>query len=103
MGMTVTVEDATCEKARHLEELRVLPPSHWGGGRSAQELLAAFVRPNGRDAARAGTTEPRPQGGVTRKSCSPNANGSLESLTSRNGNGLKRTLEQTPRNAPKGR
>ncbi len=46
LELTVIVEDAAGERARHLEELRVLPPSHWGGGRSAPELLAAFVRPN---------------------------------------------------------
>ena len=31
---------------RHAVGLRLLPPSHWGGGRSAPELVAAFVRPN---------------------------------------------------------
>jgi hypothetical protein len=29
-----------------VSQLRLLPSSHWGGGRSAPELLAAFVRPN---------------------------------------------------------
>ena len=46
LELTVIVEDGSGEKARHVEELRVLPPSHWGGGQSAPELLAAFVRPN---------------------------------------------------------
>ena len=43
--LTVIVEEAAGERARYIEKLRVLPPSHWGGGRSAPELLAAFVRP----------------------------------------------------------
>lgn len=40
------LEDAGGERARSVSEIRLLPPSQWGGGRSAPELLAAFVRPN---------------------------------------------------------
>ncbi|SEH89064.1 AAA domain-containing protein [Methylobacterium sp. 275MFSha3.1] len=46
LELTAILEDASGERARLVEELRLLPPSHWGGGRSAPELLAAFVRPN---------------------------------------------------------
>ncbi|WP_244625600.1 hypothetical protein [Methylobacterium mesophilicum] len=46
LELTAILEDATGERARLMEELRLLPPSHWGGGRSAPELLAAFIRPN---------------------------------------------------------
>ncbi|MCJ2036131.1 DUF3320 domain-containing protein [Methylobacterium sp. J-068] len=46
LELTVVLADASGERARRTSELRLLPPSHWGGGRSAPELLAAFVRPN---------------------------------------------------------
>ncbi|MER2265587.1 DUF3320 domain-containing protein [Methylobacterium oxalidis] len=46
LELTTTLEDASGERTRNVAELRLLPPSHWGGGRSAPELLAAFVRPN---------------------------------------------------------
>lgn len=32
--------------AREERDIRMLPPSHWGGAEAAPELLAAFVRPN---------------------------------------------------------
>ncbi|MCJ2085328.1 DUF4011 domain-containing protein, partial [Methylobacterium sp. E-005] len=46
LELTVSLSDAEGERARTVAELRLLPPTHWGGGRSAPELLAAFVRPN---------------------------------------------------------
>jgi hypothetical protein len=46
LELTAILDDAGGERARLVEELRLLPPSHWGGGRSAPELLAAFIRPN---------------------------------------------------------
>lgn len=46
LELTAILEDASGERARLVEELRLLPPSHWGGGRSVPELLTAFVRPN---------------------------------------------------------
>ncbi|WP_286965180.1 DUF3320 domain-containing protein [Methylobacterium sp.] len=46
LELMVSLDDGSGEQARLIEELRLLPPSHWGGGRSAPELLAAFVRPN---------------------------------------------------------
>jgi len=46
LQLTTILEDGTGERARHVADLRLLPPSHWGGGLSAPELLAAFVRPN---------------------------------------------------------
>ncbi|WP_244481084.1 DUF3320 domain-containing protein [Methylobacterium sp. Leaf102] len=46
LELTTILEDAAGERARSVAEIRLLPPSHWGGGRSAPELLAAFVRPN---------------------------------------------------------
>lgn len=46
LELTVILDDAGGERARTVAEMRLLPPSHWGGGRSAPELLAAFVRPN---------------------------------------------------------
>lgn len=46
LELTAILEDASSERARSVTELRLLPPSHWGGSRSAPELLAAFVRPN---------------------------------------------------------
>lgn len=46
LELTTVLEDAGGERARIVAEIRLLPPSQWGGGRSAPELLAAFVRPN---------------------------------------------------------
>lgn len=46
LEVMLTLRDLSSERACHIAELRLLPPSHWGGGRSAPELLAAFVRPN---------------------------------------------------------
>ncbi len=46
LELTIVLADAGGERARDRAEIRLLPPSHWGGGRSAPELLAAFVRPN---------------------------------------------------------
>ena len=46
LELMVSLDDGTGEQARLIEELRLLPPSHWGGSRSAPELLAAFIRPN---------------------------------------------------------
>ncbi|KQP10137.1 DNA helicase [Methylobacterium sp. Leaf99] len=46
LDLTVTLTEAGGARAETVTALRLLPPSHWGGGRSAPELLAAFVRPN---------------------------------------------------------
>ncbi|KQP49025.1 DUF3320 domain-containing protein [Methylobacterium sp. Leaf108] len=46
LELTAVLVEAGTEGARTVAELRLLPPSHWGGGASAPELLAAFVRPN---------------------------------------------------------
>lgn len=46
LDLTLTLSDAGGPVAEHVVPIRLLPPSHWGGGRSAPELLAAFVRPN---------------------------------------------------------
>ncbi len=46
LELTITVQDATGVLGESKSALRLLPPSHWGGGLSAPELLAAFIRPN---------------------------------------------------------
>lgn len=46
LQLKVEVEAAGPVWAECVQHLRLLPPSHWGGGRSAPELVAAFVRPN---------------------------------------------------------
>ncbi|MCJ2084070.1 DUF3320 domain-containing protein [Methylobacterium sp. J-090] len=46
LDLAVTLTEAGGARAETVAALRLLPPSHWGGGRSAPELLAAFVRPN---------------------------------------------------------
>ena len=46
LDVTLTLHDANGPVAETVVPMRLLPPSHWGGGRSAPELLAAFVRPN---------------------------------------------------------
>ncbi|MFH6780893.1 DUF3320 domain-containing protein [Methylobacterium sp. MA0201] len=46
LELATILEEAGSERARDVAEIRLLPPSHWGGGVSAPELLAAFVRPN---------------------------------------------------------
>ncbi len=46
LELTTILEEAGSALARDVAEIRLLPPSHWGGGVSAPELLAAFVRPN---------------------------------------------------------
>ena len=43
---TVVVRQGEVELARSAKDVRLLPPSHWGGTSAAPELLAAFVRPN---------------------------------------------------------
>ena len=46
LDLTLTLADADGVRARTVAAMRLLPPAHWGGGRSVPELLAAFVRPN---------------------------------------------------------
>ncbi|MBO1020955.1 DUF3320 domain-containing protein [Methylobacterium sp. SD274] len=44
--LTLMSSGEESELAREEFDLRLLPPSHWGGADAAPELLAAFVRPN---------------------------------------------------------
>ena len=44
--VTLAVRAGETELARQDRQVRLLPPSHWGGAGSSPELLAAFVRPN---------------------------------------------------------
>ncbi|MGU3361954.1 DUF3320 domain-containing protein [Methylobacterium sp. M6A4_1b] len=44
LELTLMLDDAEGERTRTDATMRLLPPAHWGG-RSAPELLAAFVRP----------------------------------------------------------
>lgn len=46
MSLTIKVTAGDETVAEQTLDLRLLPPSHWGGGSGAPELLAAFVRPN---------------------------------------------------------
>lgn len=46
LDLTLKLEDDAGNRQDIAVPLRLLPPSHWGGGQSAPELLAAFVRPN---------------------------------------------------------
>ncbi|MFD1330583.1 DUF3320 domain-containing protein [Methylopila musalis] len=46
MELKIVVSSGREEIARETVPLRLLPPTHWGGGGAAPELLAAFVRPN---------------------------------------------------------
>jgi very-short-patch-repair endonuclease len=46
MTLKIVVSSGDEEIAREALDLRLLPPTHWGGGGAAPELLAAFVRPN---------------------------------------------------------